>query len=210
MRIPRLALFVCLVALWPSTARADVSGWLAWLEELSGPGPFVGYIASFPIPCRIWERCHVGPRKTQTIVVRLGRLSSGDRPRFKDLENTPFDDRRSVHVWPVSVLWMFHPHPSFEIGPGAGFIAVSGEGFKGFAKLSLTPLNASFAPFAVRSDSRWAQLFRIELDTSYVPQGFSGADFKNDRTAFDSGAEFLTRAAIGLDIGGLIAAIRRK
>jgi hypothetical protein len=212
VRTARLLLFVCLVALWPATAHADWAGWMSWLEELSGPGPFLGPTVSFPVPCRHeitgWGACRLGPGGTQTITIRFSRLSSGNRPRFKDLEGTPLDDRRPVHVWPVSVLWMFHPHRSIEIGPGAGFMPVSGDGFDTFTKLSITPVSASFAPFALHSKSPWASVLRIDLDSSFFPQGFKASDFDNQDTTFRSGPEFLTRFAVGLDFGRLIIAVK--
>jgi hypothetical protein len=200
----RLFVFVLVAALWPATVHA--SFW-SWLEELSGPGPFRGYMVSFPVPCPdaqgVWRTCHVGPGKTQTVVVRFGRLNSEGHLRFKDLPDTP-ENRREVHVIPVSVLWMFHPHRSVEVGPGAGFLRVSGEGFDGFARLSLTPVSASFSPFALKWDSKWAYLLRLEYDSSFFPRGFKGTDFQNTATRFDSGAEVLTRAGVVLDFGTVI------
>jgi hypothetical protein len=205
-----LLLFTGLVAYWPSTAHAE--SWLSWLEELSGPGPFTGYMVSFTVPCkqqdnglRRWKDCNFGTKeKPQTLVIKFGRYGSDGRPRFKDLEDTPFDDRREVKTAPVSVLWMFHVHRSFQLGPGVGFMRVSGDGFDGFSKLSLTPLSASFTPLALGWNRRWAYVLRLEFDSSYFAQGFDRADFQNTHTKFDSGPEFLTRTGIVFDATALI------
>jgi hypothetical protein len=209
----RLIIFVVAVALWPAPAHA--SFW-SWLEELSGPGPFRGYMFSFTVACvrdGTPKACPVNHEDTrQTIVVRFGRFhSKEDRPRFKDLPASDADNQGEVHVMPVSGLWMFRLHRSLEAGPGIGFMRVSGDGFDAFSKVSLTPLSATFTPFALSEDlakSRWAYVLRVELDTSYFPQGFNGTDFNNRRTTFDSGPEFLTRAGLVLDVGALYSATR--
>jgi hypothetical protein len=212
----RSIIFVVAVALWPATAHA---GFWSWLEELSGPGPFRGYMFSFTVACVRddgFNACPVGDEATrQRIVVSVGRFTSKeDRPRFKDLPANDQDNQGDVHVMPVSGLWMFRLHRSLEAGPGIGFMRVSGKGFDAFSKVSLTPLSATFTPFALSEElaksrwARWAYVVRLELDTSYFPQGFNGADFENTRTNFDSGPEFLTRAGFVLDLGALVSATR--
>jgi hypothetical protein len=52
--------------------------------------------------------------------------------------------------------------------------------------------------------NRYAHIFRIEVDTSFVPQGFKGREFGNTRTRFSSGPEFLTRVATVIDLSALI------
>lgn len=208
VRRARLLLFVVAVALlWPSAAHASL---LSWLEELSGPGPFRGTMVSLTVACVRGDElkaCPAGDKNTQqTVVVRLGRLTTYDAPRFKDLPATDADNLGKVHVIPVSGLWLFRVHRSLEIGPGIGFMRVSGNGFDAFSKLSLTPLSASFTPFALNSrwsDSRWAYVLRLEFDSSFFPQGFNGRDFNNPRTTFDSGPEFLTRTGVVFDLGAL-------
>lgn len=77
---------------------------------------------------------------------------------------------------------------------------LSGARFDPFYKLVLTPMNASLTPFTLKWDTKYARILRLELDNSFVPQGFTGADFKNSRTRFDSGSEFITRAAVVVDL----------
>jgi hypothetical protein len=114
MKRAPLWMAVAIVLLLPSTAHADLAGWIAWLEELSGPGPFHG--AMFSVSVRCW---HKGSNKPQgcgifekgslarrgifdkpedakkpenakkiidrTLEVSFGFLTSGDNPRFNDL-----------------------------------------------------------------------------------------------------------------------------
>jgi hypothetical protein len=205
----RLMLFTAFLAFWPTQAQA-ANGWWAWLEELSGPGPFKGEVYSFTLGCdgpEGWMPCAAGNSKTKhTIVLRLGHfVSDPDTPRFKDLPVTDADNQGKVGVMPVTGLYLFRLHRSLDVGPGAGFMRVSGDGFSSFYRFVLTPLSVSFTPLDLcGSESNWKRVLRLELDTSYVPQGFKGKDFGNTRTSFDSGPDFLTRGAVVIDIGALI------
>src|SRR5262245_19760436 len=129
MKKTRLLVLVAALALWPSAARAS---WWSWLEELSGPGPFTGGVISVALA---WlangERVNCWDRKKvkQTVVVRFGWFDSGDHPRFRDLPPTDADNRDKVRVFPLSGLYLFRPHRSIDIGPGAGLLLFSGKGF---------------------------------------------------------------------------------
>lgn len=216
MRKAQLFVLVALVVLWPSSAYAERSFW-GWLEELSGPGPFRGTDIPITLLCdygkglgNCW-RVHKEETVKRTLSFKIGRFTSDDKdPRFKDLPATDTDNRGTVTVVPVTVLYLFRQGP-LDLGPGAGLWRVSGDGFPAFYKLALTPISASFSPFALiknearKGDTvRWAHVLRFELDTTFVPQGFKGSDFKNTRTKFDSGPEFLTRGVIVIDVGAII------
>jgi hypothetical protein len=209
----RLSLLVMsVVLLWPGHAHA-ASFW-GWLEELSGPGPFRGWGHTQPVACLdrednrlewCWQTKEEkdASKIPQTLKVSIGVFNSDDGPRFNDLPETDVDNRGRVRLVFVTGLYVFRLGP-LDIGPGAGFMRLSGAGFDPFYKLVLTPINASFAPFAFKSKSGRARFLRLELDQSFVPQGFTGSDFNNSRTTFDSGPEFITRAAIVVDLGALI------
>lgn len=205
MRSIRLFLLMAVVVLWPAVSDASL---LSWLEQLSGPGPFHGVVVSSTVLCgpdtKALRPCLVQTTKTrQTVVVKLGRFRSVDGPRFKDLPSTDADNQGVVHAVPVSGYWLFRVG-AFDIGPGAGFLRLSGPGFDPVYKLSLTPLSMSFSPLVLRwRNNPWARVVRLELDTSYFPQGFKGTDFNNTRTSFDSGSEFLTRAGVVVDFGAI-------
>ena len=141
----------------------------------------------------------------RTFVIRIGIFDSGDGPRFNDLPETDADNQGMVRLTAVTGLYLFRLHPSLDIGSGLGFVKLSGERFDSFYKFVLTPVNASFTPFALKwPTSRYARLLRLELDNSFVPKGFTGADFGNSRTRFDSGPEFMTRASFVLDVSSVI------
>lgn len=206
----RLLLIMTAVLLWPSPAHAARGFW-GWLEELSGPGPFKGGGYVQPVACLnpetkrlewCWRTLDEG-KVPQTLMVSVGVFNSGDGPRFDDLGATDADNQGNVRLWSVGGLYVFRLG-AFEIGPGAGFLRLSGAGFDPFYKLVLTPINASFAPFAVKWHTRKARALRLELDSSFIAQGFTGTDFNNSRTSFHSGPEFITRGTIAIDLGALI------
>jgi hypothetical protein len=207
----RLVLIAVVLALWPTQAHAARGFW-AWLEELSGPGPFYGppmvslTVACFDSDYALEPCARDFDRERPTLVFRVGKLHTDDTPRFADLPADDPDNRGEVRVIPVSVGVMYHPHPALSLGPSAGFMRFSGEGFSPFYKLTLTPMSMAVTPFAFGDwkNERLARVLRFELDTSFVPQGFKGSDFDNPRTRFDSGAEFLTRFATVIDLGELV------
>jgi hypothetical protein len=208
----RIMLLTVLIGLWPAHAHAARGFW-AWLEELSGPGPFHGRpIVAFTVACigpdHTLEWC-TPEDKRPSIVIQLGSLHTEGGPRFSDLSPDDPDNKGEVRVVPFSAGVMYHPHQTLAFGPAVGFMRFSGKGFSSFYRLTLTPVSMSVTPFAAfdwKSDGakRLARVLRFELETSFVPQGFSGKDFNNLRTRFDSGPEFLTRVATVIDIGRLI------
>jgi hypothetical protein len=208
----RILLLTVLIGLWPAHAYAARGFW-AWLEELSGPGPFHGRpIVTFTVACigpdYTLEWCTLDENRP-SLVIQLGSLHTDGGPRFTDLSPDDPDNQGEVRVVPFSVGVMYHPHRALAFGPAVGFMRFSGEGFASFYRLTLTPMSVSVTPFAAvdwkcNETKRLARVLRFELDTSFVPQGFSGRDFNNLRTRFDSGPEFLTRFATVIDLGQLI------
>ena len=205
MKTIRLLLLIALIAFCPARAYA-LEGWWDWLDALSGPGPYVGLGAvghSFCVPgvsrdsdakCW-WENREREGRFKQVIDVRTGWMTDVGDERFQD---DP-DDRGSANVWSLEGIYLVRLSGSFEIdmGPGVGLMRFSGkdrsgEDFDAIYRFTIIPVSFSFAPFAPKG----VDSFRLRLDTIYVPDGFTGAQFGNAVTSFRSGGEFLTRMAI--------------
>ena len=210
MRHARLVLLLVAISMWP--ARAD-AGWLAWLEELSGPGPFGGYVFGAPVVClkngepaNCWGLGSAEAR--QRIVVRFGKFRSlDDKLRFKDLPASDPHNTDPVRVLPISALFTVRTaNRVVEAGVGAGLMRFSGEDFSSFYRFTVTPVNMSVRPLLlIDTDSatlkRVLGVLRAELDTTWVAKGFKGTDFGNPRTTFKTGPEFLTRVGIVIDVG---------
>jgi hypothetical protein len=217
MKWGRLVVLLGVITLWPNAAYA---GFWAWLEELSGPGPFDGLVLSGPVLCerdgklvKCWPKIPGGIseaeaatyRPKRMVVLSVGFLDSGDRVRFKDEEQTP--DRREVNVVQVSGLYMFRLHRALDAGMGAGFMRFSGEGFDPLTRFTLVPASLSFRPLSVsdKLKDRWFSYFvRLELETSFVTEGFTAAQFGNSTSKFSVGRELLTRAALVFDFGSIV------
>jgi len=217
MRWGRLVVLFGVLTLWPHPAYA--SFW-AWLEELSGPGPFSGYVLSGPVLCErdgklvpcwrpipknISEAEADTYRPKRLVVLSVGSLDSDHRVRFKDEQQTP--DKREVNVLQVSGLYMFRLHRALDAGLGAGVMRFSGEGFDPLLRFTLVPASLSFRPLAVsdRYKDRWfAHFVRLELETSFVTEGFTAAEFGNSTSTFSAGRELLTRGALVLDLGSIV------
>jgi hypothetical protein len=217
MHCRRVVVLLALLTLWPSAAFA-AKGWWGWLEELSGPGPFRGFVVSVPlicvsdgevVPCSQKIRTRVPEpepekrRPKRMIMVSVGSLGSDDHLRFKDLPDTP-ENRREVNVLQVSGLYMFRLHPAVDVGAGAGTMRLSGDGFDPIWRFTLVPANVAVRPFALVNqwkDSKWAGIIRGELETSFVTEGFTAEQFGTPASTFRTGPEFLTRAAVVIDVG---------
>lgn len=210
MKWRRLVVLLGVITLWPTGAYA-AAGWWAWLEELSGPGPFHGFVLAAPIICvRDGEviSCRPGSDETRPkrlVAVSVGKLGSGDNVRFKDDPSGP--DRREVHVLQVSGTYMFRLHPALDTGFGAGTLRFSGEGFDPLWRFTLIPASMSARPLALVKQWQykwWAYVVRGEIETSFVTSGFTAAQFGNTTSKFSTGPEFLTRAAVVIDFTPII------
>jgi hypothetical protein len=206
------------VALWPATAHAAL-GWWGWLEELSGPGFFDGPMGSIEVKCwqgRDRRECRPfsrqDPNKQRNerfdryLQITFGGLTSRSRPRFKDLvalgRDTP-DNHLPVRVFPLSVEYMFRPHPSIDIGPGAGVLLLTGTHVDAHARLVLIPVTACWK-FLLTADSPAPSKLRraigLSFQTVYITKGFSGRDFGDGVTTFRSKPELRALAGISIDI----------
>jgi hypothetical protein len=209
-----LLLMMSVVLLWPSGAHA-ASFW-GWLEELSGPGPFKGWLFSTPLACQQddeWTYCGPGKLRRDSketrrrVELKFAVLESDEHQRFQDLPRDVEGNAGHVYAVPITVVYAFQLHRTIDAGPGVGFMRFSGKGFKPLYRLALTPVSASIRPLLARrrwTENRWARVVRFEIDTAFVATGFDGADFGNSQTSFRSGPEFLTKLGFVLDFGEVL------
>ena len=202
MRRLRLVVLVCVCALAPSAARADNGGWLDWLYSLDPK--LVGYGTDFHIcvdnnnkiqNCEDWFGI---PHKlagtpfvsldgvAHEVVFRIAHYRKyGDR--FRDN-----DDTRSINAFKLTVLYYYHPENDkrVSVGFGVGFMPFYGDGFEGFTRGILTPLSVIIGPAesgrATSTADLWKKAFIIRAESTYIMQGFTGLDFGNDTTRYNS------------------------
>ena len=174
----RLLLLSALIAFVPASASAGDRSWWAWLEELSGPGYFTGFMVTVDLKCTPPEgRCgnykapdltiDRGDRINKTISVTFGRLSSGNRPRFKDLPSATGDPNLdTVYAYPLHTTVRWRLHRSMDLGPGAGVLLFSGNNVNDHVRIILIPVSASWKPALTKQswrDSRWTRAFQHRL-----------------------------------------------
>jgi hypothetical protein len=216
----RVLALLALLVLWPTPAHAAKGFW-GWLEELSGPGPFNGPVAAMSLKC--WHDDESRPCRplkghnrdvsnrnaeiNQTFDISVGWLRSGNNPRFKDLVgsvNDSPDNYRNVTVVPVSGLFLFRPHRSVDIGPGAGVLLFFGDDVDAKPRLVLIPVSATWKPLLSTEWLRahWGRVGRVvnlEFQASYITKGFTGADFGSTVTAYKPVREVLGTWGISID-----------
>jgi hypothetical protein len=204
MRYARLLLFVAIALASPGTAHAD-SGWWAWLEELSGPGPFGGPMASHALHCwtnktpqNSWKSTNCGGdlslNATEPILgsVRLtyGFLSSYHFSRLKagsvaPPSGTPSSNTEPVYAMPLLATFTVRTGRAWEFGTGAGALFFSGHDVNSNARFIATPLTASwrFLVWKKSQDTKARQHWAIEGQTYLIVKGFHGTSF----SAVDTG-----------------------
>ena len=217
MRIRTLMLLGAF-ALWPSVASAQW-GWLEFLEELSGPGPFKGYTVGLRLVCTraddrgtlstsAWGLClsDNDPRFRQLVELRGAYLwtGEGDRPRFEDAPA----DKRAVKAFRLESTAAVRLSPMLDIGAGVGFVRFWGEGFDPLWRPSLIPISVTFTPFAIgvnpnAAGSALKRAFKIRLEEKYFPIGFTGADFGHPESSYTTDGDWVFSAGLVVDVGFL-------
>lgn len=215
MRYARVVMLMMIAALWPATAHA-ARGWWGWLEELSGPGYFHGPLISVeakcwkgtePVPCSRFKRKDPSVERDQRLdrylEVTIGGLTSQERPRFKD-PVTAADAANHDPVWaiPLSAEFMFRPHRSLDLGPGAGVLLFTGTGVESHARFVVNPLNLSWKPFLTKSTSHpgtFGRSFSFDVQTLVITKGFTGQDFNGTAASLQPRREMRLLAGFSWD-----------
>lgn len=207
MKKASLCAIVALVAMWPSSARAD-SGFLEWLDSFSGPGPFWGYGFETRAFC-VNDAGAVHACVSDVGGVRWmlsaegGFFTSHDDPRFAD---TPAD-MQSVHLVSVVPKIWYRVHPMLDVGIGAGLVALSGNGFETIYRAQI-PIGVTVVPLGFLKGGRaerWGRVFRVQLSENYIAKGITAAEL-NSRSTYSAGGEFHKSIAFVFDYGVLRAA----
>jgi len=200
----KVSAIICgvLFALCPAVAHAQ-DGIVAWIDRLSGPGPFFGPVIEWRTFCTFASvspdnSCFGDRNIKRTLVLRAGWLTSFDNKRFDD---TP-TDTRAVHMVLVDPIYVSRIHPTLDVGAGAGFLVLTGDGFDPVTRFVLTPLSVSFVPFG-DTGKRWARVFQVRFEERIITKGLSGRENFNSVTGYSRGYEFLPSAGLVFNFGAL-------
>lgn len=216
MRRARLLVLFAIAVASPVTAYAQ-DGWWAWLEQMSGPGYYQGPMGSVPLVCwhdtdRVdcgWFKAQPKPRPERNdrlnkfLQVSFGVLTSNDRPRYKDLPATGANIEHVILV-PVNATFMFRPHRSLDIGPGAGAFLFFGPNLNDRARFVLMPVAASWKFLLTKRswpDTRRRRIFGLEFQTYYITKGFDNNSFGNSASTSKIPPELKGMIGLSIDLG---------
>jgi hypothetical protein len=196
-----LALLIGFILL-PSTARAD--GFFDWLEKWSGSKMFgVGYDAhlfcasnegrSFPLCQRLVTTRDLRTDDIKHVVDARVAYYFKYGERFRDVH-----DDRSVNALKLMGMYHYRAARWLDLGSGAGLLRVNGDGFpEPLNRAILTPLSLFIAPFK----SGPARVITIRTETSFITKGFTGAQFGNRATTFNTyGGEWNNSVGLGIEL----------
>jgi hypothetical protein len=213
MRRLRLPMLIAAFMLVPQLAHA---GWIDWLNRLSGPGPFTGIGEDFDLYCfdangnrfplcqgvvlfrpdtarninSVEDLRHVLSARTEFF------WSTGDE-RFQDVAAGPFHDA-GVRAWRITGLYQYRFGPDVQAGFGLGFMKFSGDGFDSFYRPTFTPVSVTIGLFG-RFNPKLKPV-QLIFDETYITQGFTGLDFGNNVTSFNThGGEWKSSLKIAYD-----------
>ncbi|MDQ3348376.1 MAG: hypothetical protein M3545_10460 [Acidobacteriota bacterium] len=161
----RLALVaLCSLAL-PRTAGAGI---LSWLDQLSGPGPFIVFDASRGV----WCSKKPSPSVNRETTMAAGRWGCQSTVSLEERNLTwyltggagfaldnPLDygtgnDKPPVRIVKLGTSLDYTIHPLLDIGAGVGVLYFNGPRFPNFARLYVEPLRLGFRPFLLGSGDR--------------------------------------------------------
>ena len=194
-----LALLTAFLLL-PAPARAD--GFFDWLEQWSGPKMF-GVGADLHLFCatnegkavplcqRLFVTRDLKTDQIRHIVDARAAFYWNYGERFEDVS-----DSRSVRALKLMGMYHYRVSPNVDLGAGAGLLRVTGEGFpEPLSRTILTPVSLFVSPF-----NGAGRIVTVRFEASFITTGFTGAQFGNTATTFDThGGEWNVSAGIGFD-----------
>jgi hypothetical protein len=220
--------FVVLAFAVPSVAHAQDDSWWAWIERLSGPGPFTTKWSDIPVS---WEvRLFCDSKKMQALRFVTDRYDV-DGTRRPCLSNTADvnayvairyqsassgkDDILFGETTPRQIGWRsldgfvrYRVQPAFDIGAGAGFIWLTDKTNDQFGTQSrgeIIPLSIILRPAAFfgNPDNKWRRLFGFRLDQAYRFGTITSEQLGGPPGRFETGGEWSFRWALITDFGVL-------
>jgi hypothetical protein len=207
-------LLVALVAgcalLLPVQASAQ-SEILDWLEQLSGPGPFHGYLMSAHsrVFCTVkdgddtraqWCFDDTGDKIKSVMTAEFAFASSDSNIRFSDA-TTEAQNTLPVHATRVLVSYQYRFHPMLDLGVGVGAIVFSGDDFANQTHPVLTPLTMTFTPlgFMRGEHAKWGRVLRLKYSERFILGDIRAADFHSLVSKYVKNGEWNTGISISLD-----------
>lgn len=201
----------------PSTAQAQV--WWDFIESLSGPGPFQGFGFYVRVACGtggdvrrgleiMWaHECFDDSRSDIRYVVEVRGLFPGSDDTRPRLLVSPADTRPvGIRKW--DGVASYRVLPSLDVGAGGGAIKFTGEDVNEQWRPTIIPFSVTYTPLALADAShRYGRIFRIHLETVYIPFGFTGADWGQpglSPTLYSTDGNWVLAGGLYIDLGTLL------
>jgi hypothetical protein len=206
--------FVALMA-YPRAASADEGGFWAWLEELSGPGPFKGYKTFLATACKSGDNFKLSPVTTE----------KGDRSTVKPLPCVYFDmaylvaeaqrgfPRTRVHMHDAG--FAVRLIDGLDVGAGIGNIAFFPEtspATESHSQIAFVPIRLVARPILLLNSGKhqtWMGALSVYWKDSYVPGPFKGPEFGVTDAVFhrDDG-DLLGSFGVSIDLTAAVCAFK--
>ena len=207
----RLIAVAAALVLVPSVAHAQDDSWWAWIERLSGPGPFKTTEPA-QIPAN-WEvRLFCDSKEDQVVhclsntpdvnayvAVRFQLLSTGDQFQFGEAT------RRDIGLRALEGFVRYRVTPAVDVGSGIGLIWLTDKSNIGFGTQSrgeIIPLSVIIRPAALFGDDRASKRFiGFRVDQAFRFGTITSEQLGGPRGVFETGSEWSFRFAIIADFG---------
>ena len=240
MAMKCLRVCVCVVAMLLSSVRVASAGewdFLWWLEQLSGPGPFLGWRVTEPVLCygvkadaqqdpftldtgtpTLYPAKLTCGRVARRLVwakvgVRVGRATGDNNLQYGQFLS---DDQKKVTVWDFGAVVDVSLRPYIDVGSGIGILRFSGKPIPGsdfgFSKIALEPIRVTVRPLAIgdRVSNDWREILELRYTSMLVPDGFDDDDFEALPDTFRPNTEFQSSVSLVFNFAPLIDRARRR
>lgn len=169
----RCCVFLAVLAIAGVVPRTAHAGILSWLDQLSGPGPFVVFDATYGVHCFEKEtKAGTAEPERGTEANLLGFGLRGGCQSYRSLdERFPtwfvtagagvalrnelrYPDHvrdRTVRFLKVGTGIDYTAHRTFDIGAGVGVMYFDGRSFPNFSRIYVEPVRVSFRPLLVKT-----------------------------------------------------------
>jgi hypothetical protein len=211
----------CLFSL-PDIAHAGI---IEWIDQMSGPGPFLGFTVEGRIHCFGTDKVPA-PKPDQT------EAEAQDRSRylgvilkcFNDLPNTkrPWitvnlaggvswalkndlqddESKKKVIVYSFEPSLWWYPIPPLAVGTAVGHYSFTGAAFDTFSRLYWKPVQVEVKPLAF-SKHHWGtkwEVLTFRAGYTFIPEGFTAEDFGSTKP-YMTDHEHLPTLSVLLDLG---------
>jgi hypothetical protein len=222
---------VVLAVLVIPRAAAAQTGFVRWLERLSGPGPFTGAGVQIDGLCFGAEKSRPTEEDPERSTTRRwffdvncgraarnqGRLTIGAELSKLSGKNTlqydagiPADQTDHVGATLFLVDANVGVDRPLDIGAAAGFIHFTGFPGGSLSRFVVEPIRLTLKPLAIaRGEVSAAQAYRREwlqlrLVATIIPGGFDAEDFGAIPGTFQSGTEFQGNFYVLVNVGNLL------